>query len=272
MAYAASINLASIVLPDKLMRSDTILEGLGELIEDIAQNGLINPISVREIQPGTYRLIAGHRRFLAHRELGKLAIQAMVYSPDEGEDDLIMGSENFQRTQVNPVEEAEFYNSQMVKWGISASEVARRYKRSVTHVLQSVAMLQGDDGVLLALREGRLNKAQALEINKFADEIGKNQAIKYALDNGMTAASIKAWRESRESNGVADTMRQVQPVILENGQVMTLTNLYCQFCKQYHDMSAVQTWQVCVNCQNGLAEALEFWTAHGHNRDETPPE
>src|SRR5258707_2547673 len=123
MPYAALVNLAAIDLPERLMRSDTIYEGLGELIEDIAQNGLINPISVRELSNGRYRLIAGHRRFLAVKELAQLGIAAQVYLEGEGDDDLIMGAENFQRTQVNSVEEAEFYAAQIAKYGISASEV-----------------------------------------------------------------------------------------------------------------------------------------------------
>src|SRR5436853_4962191 len=106
MPQVQTIALDAIVLPEQLMRTDTIMLGLGELIEDIAQNGLINPVSVRNLQDGHYRLIAGHRRYLAHKEMGRSFIQANIFELGEGDDDLIMGSENFARTDVNPVEEA----------------------------------------------------------------------------------------------------------------------------------------------------------------------
>ncbi len=271
MPYAATVNLAAIDLPERLMRSDTTYEGLGELIEDIAQNGLINPISVRELPEGRYRLIAGRRRMLATIELGKLGITAQVYGPDEGDDDLIMGAENFQRTQVNSVEEAEFYAAQIVKYGISASEVARRYKRSASHVVQLLSVIEGDQGVLAALRDGKITKSQAVEINKFTDNIGKQGALTYALNNGMTAVSIKAWRESRERGGVSSALKAIEPVIAANGEMMMLTNLYCQFHKAYLPLDQVQTLQICNDCFSGIATALEFWTAHGHNQDEGQP-
>jgi hypothetical protein len=146
--------------------------------------------------------------------------------------------------------------------------VARRFKRSASHVLQSLQLLVGDEGVLQALRDGAITKAQAVEINKFDDAIGKQNALNYALNNGMTAASIKAWRESRERGGVSAALKQIEPIIQANGEMMMQTNLYCQFHKQYLPLDQIRTLQICHECFSGLATALEFWTAHGHNQDE----
>lgn len=262
MPYAAVVNMVAIDLPERLMRSDTIYQELGELIEDIAQNGLINPISVREIGEGRYRLIAGHRRFLATKELGRAGIPAMVYAPDEGDDDLIMGSENFQRVQVDPVEEAEFYAAQIAKFGISASEVARRYKRSPAHVLQSLSLLSGDPEVLAALRAGAISKSQAAEINKFQDDTGLKTALRYACNNGMTATAIRDWRQSRENTGVSETLRQVEPTIMANGEMLMETRLMCSFCRKFHTLDIVQTLQICSGCFSELGKAAEVYNTY----------
>lgn len=267
MPAFAEIALELIDPPDDPQRKETLLLGIGELENDIALNGLMQPVGIRRQSDGRYYIIWGHRRYLAHKNMGRWGILAMVYAQGEGDDDQLRGSENLQHNALTGAEEAEFYAAQMRKFNISASEVARRYQRSPSHVLQLVSLLEGDQGVLLALREGRLNKAQCLEINKFTDLAGKNQAIKYALDNGMSATAIRDWRESREKNGVADALRQIEPIIQANGVLMMETNLYCQFHKAFLPMGQVQTLQVCDECFSGLATALEFWTQHGHNQD-----
>jgi ParB/RepB/Spo0J family partition protein len=270
MPAFAEIALELIDPPDDPQRKETLMLGLGELMNDIQMNGLMQPVGIRLQPSGRYYIIWGHRRYLAHKEMGRWGILAMVYAAGEGDDDLLRGSENLQHNALTGAEEAEFYAAQMRKFNISASEVARRYQRSPSHVSQLISLLDGDAGVLLALREGRLNKQQCLEINRFTDIAGKSQAIKYALDNGMSATAIREWRESRERNGVADALRQIEPIVQQNGVLMMQTNLYCQFHKDYLPMKEVQTLQICDECFGGLAEALEFWTAHGHNQD--PPE
>src|ERR1043166_233622 len=116
--------------PDKPMRIDTTFEGLSDLKESLAQNGLINPVTARQAGE-RYQLIAGVRRSLAARELGWKTIEARVYA--EGEPcnvDEIMAHENFHRTQINAVEEALYHAEQIAKHGISVAEEARRSRRS----------------------------------------------------------------------------------------------------------------------------------------------
>jgi ParB/RepB/Spo0J family partition protein len=261
MPMVQTLAIDAIILPDQLMRTDSIMQGLGELIEDIAQNGLINPISVRNLQDGRYRLIAGHRRYLAHREMGRALIQANIYELGEGDDDLIMGAENFHRVDVNAVEEAQFYAGQIAKHGISASEVARRYKRSPGHVLSSLSLLSGNEKVLEALRAGLLTKAQAYEINKIKDELGQVTALHYSLNNGMTANAIKHYREGREMAGTDVGTERVMQVVQESGPPSSIVTLLCSFCKGYKPMPEVMVLQGCSDCMSELTKAAEMYNA-----------
>lgn len=245
--------------PLKPMRRDTLMEGMGELINDIAQNGLINAVSIRDCQNGRFYIIAGHRRYLAHVEMGRLQVRCAVYAPGEGDDDQIRGSENFVRQDVNPVEEAEFYKDQMDKHNISVAEVARRYNRSPSHVQQSVALLDGNKDVLEALRAGTLTKAQAYEINKIHDELGQKTALHYAKNNGMTARSIKHYREGREMSGVDTGSERVMQVIQESGPPTSIITLLCSFCKNYKPMEHVMVLQGCSDCMSELTRAAEFY-------------
>lgn len=259
MPYEAEVIISTIDDPPELMRTDTQMLDLGELIEDIAQQGLINPISIRDMQTGRYELMAGYRRKCAFIEMGRTSIPARIFALNEVDPDLVMGAENFMRVDVNPVEEAGFYARIMAKNGISATEVARRFRRSPGHVRQSLSLLAGNQDVLEALRAGALTKAQAYEINEIKDELGQKTALHYARNNGMTARAIKHYREGREMSGVDTGSMQVMEVVRESGPPMMMQSLFCMFHKGYSPMQEVQMLQICNECFSEMAKAAEFY-------------
>ena len=79
-------------------------ESLIELAASIERHGLIQPITVKRLDSGTYLLVAGERRFRAFERLGRPTIPAIVTTGDAEEIALI---ENIQREDLNPLEEAE---------------------------------------------------------------------------------------------------------------------------------------------------------------------
>ncbi len=259
MPQPRNVALELIDPPKEPMREDTLYQGMGELIEDIAQNGLINAISIRDTQDGRYYIIAGHRRYIAHKEMGRFDIRCDVYAPGEGDDDQIRGSENFHRTDVNPIEEARFYAQQVAKHGISASEVARRYKRSVGHVQQSLSLLAGDERVLEALRAGEINKGQALELNKIRDELGLLTALHYAKNQGMTVAALRGFREQRERVGADVGAQNVMETIRQAQEPMARNQLLCSFSKNWWDYGQIQMYQICQNCMSEIGKASRMY-------------
>lgn len=261
MPYEAEVIISTIDDPPELMRTDTAMLDLGELIADIDAQGLINPISVRDMQTGRYELMAGYRRKCAFIEMGRTSIPCRIFGLTEVDPDMVMGAENFMRVDVNPVEEALFYARVMAKHNVSATEVARRFRRSPGHVQQSLSLLAGNAEVLEELRSGTLTKAQAYEINKIADELGQKTALHYAKNNGMTARAIKHYREGREMSGVDTGAMKVMEVVREAGPPMMVQSLYCMFDKQYRPMETVQMLQICNECFSEMAKAAEFYNA-----------
>lgn len=99
------IALDDIEEPENAMRSDIDRDPIFELAADIKKNGLINPITVRP-RNGKYEVVAGHRRFLAHRYGGMVKIRCIVRELSDDEALSIMTSENLKREDVNAVDEA----------------------------------------------------------------------------------------------------------------------------------------------------------------------
>lgn len=100
------IDLARILPNPNQPRRTIEPEALAELARSIERHGLLQPIVVRsqDDRSDRYMLVAGQRRLLAHRQLGRATIFAIVTTGDADELALI---ENLQREDLTPLEEAE---------------------------------------------------------------------------------------------------------------------------------------------------------------------
>lgn len=248
-----------LVPPDRPMRTESLTEGLSELKESMALHGLQQPIGVRLLEDSTYQIIWGMRRSLAAKELGWRTIPARVYAMSEGDVDMLMAHENFHRTQLDPVEEAEFFRDLMQKNNIGPAEVARRCRRSVTHVHIALDLLEGDPKVLQALREGRINKGQAQELNLTQDELGRHLMLGYCLENGISVRYLKRWREEREANGTSQSMEDVQTALASVPTSEMRSQIKCDIHNDWVPMSSAIFRQVCQECWNTVSLVADHY-------------
>ena len=102
------LSVDEIVVNDQV-RKNIDPEGLMDLAENIKKHGLINPVTVRRLPSGKYEVVAGHRRFLAVKEvLGKEVIECRVLNiTSDSEKVAVQISENVQREDLHPVELAD---------------------------------------------------------------------------------------------------------------------------------------------------------------------
>lgn len=96
------IPLAHVTNFDGNVRKETIDDShIVALASDIEAHGLLHPITVRETSPGQFEVVAGWRRFLAHRYLGRDTIPATVIEADDSRAFLTSLSENMHRHMLN---------------------------------------------------------------------------------------------------------------------------------------------------------------------------
>jgi ParB/RepB/Spo0J family partition protein len=241
------------------MRTESLYEGMAELIEDIRVNGLKQPIGVTECEDGTFAIRWGMRRSIAFREMGKEMIPAMVHQPNEGDADLDMATENLQRTQLNDIEEARYYARYITEKHISQRECASRHHISPSRVSRLLALLEGDTDVQEALTLNKITVAQATEINLFRDELGRKQALKWACENGMTATSLRVWREQRERTGTDLQMEEVQRIIAANPTIDYRSNVRCHMHGDWVPLEHAPLRAICEQCWALVGEVMEWY-------------
>lgn len=101
------------------------------LVESIAQNGLLSPIIVRKTFHKRFEVVSGHRRLRAYELLGRSTIPAEVLTITKEEATLFMIDSNFQRSSILPSEKAFAYKMRMeaikeYKWRMTAGRVPER--------------------------------------------------------------------------------------------------------------------------------------------------
>ena len=124
-----------------------------EFVRSVKTHGVLQPLVVREKGDG-HEILAGHRRAAAAVECGQKVVPCMVREMEDGEALEFLLLENLQRTDLDPVEEAELVAA-MVATGRTAEDVARRISRSVEWVTLRQGVLGLGDEVRSALKVKR---------------------------------------------------------------------------------------------------------------------
>ena len=133
---------------------------LEELATSIRENGVITPILVRPHGDG-FQLIAGERRLSAAQRAGLLKIPAFVREiPDDRLLEIAL-VENIQREQLNPIEEAQAYQSLMEETDQTQEQMAERLGKDRSTVANSIRLLKLPPAVSRLVSEGKLSPGHA---------------------------------------------------------------------------------------------------------------
>ena len=101
-------------------------EALEELASSIKENGLLQPILVREYGEGRYQIIAGERRFRASKLAELDEIPAIILDSDDRKVAELSLIENIQREDLNPIEEAMAFRALSDEYGLTQEELSER--------------------------------------------------------------------------------------------------------------------------------------------------
>lgn len=134
------LNLESIGPSSLQPRKDFEPEALQELVDSIRQHGIIQPLIVRQIND-RYELIAGERRWRAAQEAGLAQVPVIIRAATDLEVLELSLIENLQRTDLNPIEEAQGYARLAGEFGLQQQDIAARVGRSRTAVANAMRLL-----------------------------------------------------------------------------------------------------------------------------------
>jgi ParB family transcriptional regulator, chromosome partitioning protein len=152
------------ILPNKFQPRTHFDSGeLQELADSIRENGIIQPLIVsKSPEEGIYELVAGERRLRASKIIGLATVPVVVVGIDK-EDTLLELAliENIQRTDLNPVEEAEAYQKLIETFGYTQEETAKKVGKNRSTITNMLRLLNLPDFIKQDVITGTLSEGHA---------------------------------------------------------------------------------------------------------------
>ena len=163
-----------------------------ELAASIRTQGVVQPLVVSPDEDGTYTIVAGERRWRASRRAGLETVPVVVRQVTDDREMLELALvENLQRSDLNPLEEAEAYLSLQEKFGLSQEDIAGRVGKARTTVTNALRLLRLPDEVQDLLREGRLTAGQARPLLGLPSREAQLALADRAVREGLTARDLE---------------------------------------------------------------------------------
>ena len=167
-------------------RRDFDEEELQALADSITEHGIIQPLTVRELNSGYYQIIAGERRWRAARIANLSEVPVVVIEADDKKAMELALIENLQRQDLNPVEEALGYQSLMQDYGLTQEDAAKRVGKSRPAVANSLRLLGLAPEVLDQVRSGALSAGHARAVLSLKTEKKQQEAAQKIIALGLS--------------------------------------------------------------------------------------
>ena len=167
-------------------RHDFDEEELQNLSDSIAEHGIVQPLTVRQLNSGYYQIIAGERRWRAARMAGLSEVPAVIIEADDKKAMELALIENLQRQDLNPIEEAQGYQTLMTDYGLTQEETAKKVGKSRPAVANALRLMNLTPDVLEMVRRGNLSPGHARAILSLKSEKKQQEAAQKICALGLS--------------------------------------------------------------------------------------
>lgn len=135
-------------------------QALEELARSIRENGVLQPVLVRQIG-SRYQIVSGERRFRASKIAGMNSIPAVIRKLNEEKTMLAGLIENIQRQDLNPIEEARTLRDILLNFGLTHDQLSEKVGRSRSALTNRLRLLQLPPEVQLMVADGQISAGHA---------------------------------------------------------------------------------------------------------------
>ena len=157
------LDIASVHPNPNQPRKNFDTSALEELTDSIKQNGILQPILVRKVGE-SYEIVAGERRYQAAKAAGLTEVPVIVRDISDEDVFQLALIENLQRSDLDPIEEAQGYQHLIKQNGMTQEQLAKAVSKSRSTITNSLRLLDLPESVqeLMSSRELTAGHARAI--------------------------------------------------------------------------------------------------------------
>ena len=164
---------------------------LSELADSISQHGVLQPLLLRPMITGGYRIVAGERRWRAARMAGLTEVPAVIREMSDAEEMLFALIENLQREDLTPLEEARGYRTLIETQDFTQEEVSQAVGKSRPAITNALRLLNLPEDIQQMLENGEITAGHARTLLSFKREEDMHLGAKKARE-GASVRELEA--------------------------------------------------------------------------------
>ena len=243
------IKLDQIDRPVHVSREIIDPEKIRELAESIRESTLLQPVILRPVN-GRFEMVAGDRRYLAHKLLGLKEIKAIIRDLDDKETVVVRGIENLQRENLTPSEEGKVYLLLKEEGGFGTKEICRKTGKSNNTVVRLMNFAKCPEEVRRAVDRKDISLLTWETLQEIDDPVAFDYHFKMAASNGITAAVARLWVDDyfKTKAGTYYTDNGGAPPLNVETESKPIY-ITCEVCLGACEIRVVRNLTVCPECR-----------------------
>jgi ParB family chromosome partitioning protein len=195
-------------------------EALQELADSIRVQGIIQPITVRQIDQDRYQLISGERRLQASRSLGMVRIPAYVRTANDQQMLEMALIENIQRENLNSIEIALSYQRLILECSLKQEELGVRVGKNRTTVNNYIRLLKLPPVIQAALRDNRISMGHARAIITINSDQIQLKIFNKIIEEGWSVRKVE--EEVRKLGMMSSVSFEAKKPVTLNQEIKSL--------------------------------------------------
>lgn len=160
-------------------------EDLNALSQSIAENGILQPLTVRKVSATEYELIAGERRLRASVMAGLRKVPCIVIKCSEKESAVFALLENLQRSDLGMFEEARGVSRLIRRYGLTQQEAAVKLGKTQSTIANKLRLLRLTYEEQEWIENAGLSERHARALLKLGDEGARREALSKIISENL---------------------------------------------------------------------------------------
>lgn len=166
-------------------------EALEELAASIRELGIVQPLSLRKTDAGTYQIIAGERRWRAARLAGLNSVPAYIRTASDSEVTEMALIENIQREDLNAIEVALAFKKLIDTYSLTQDRLSERLGKKRATIANHLRLLKLPAEIQLGLRDRKLDMGHARALLAVADPKQQLRLYRRIIDEGLSVRRVE---------------------------------------------------------------------------------
>lgn len=183
-------------------------QALAELSASIKEHGVLQPLLVRPMADGSYRLVAGERRYRAARMAGVTEVPVTIREMTDEEESVFALIENLHREDLNAIEEAQGIKTLIDTFGFTQEEAAQKVGKSRTAVTNSLRLLNLPEDISNLVRDGKISMGHARALLSFEDAAEASRVAQLVVKDGISVRDVERLAKSAQKTKKSPEKRE----------------------------------------------------------------